>query len=388
MKRFFLLCLSLAALANASFKITIKEHRIEAGQTFHLQLIVPLKYLPQNRSKPQLKTTNGFKLLALDSAKEEIPYDSFFSRLNKDQSGAPDIAQVYTFEVKAPQKTGRLVLGSLLWKANGKLSIISDQHQVTLFRAAEAPALEASITLSKQSVYVGEQFSIGYELHSYENVISNSLYPDSVNFGDDFASFSNEDPKIESNPIEGTNENQLTSQLVWWLSPNKSGTIQIPPLLFNYTSKTILGTTRDTVEQVAYTAPISIKVLPLPNRGKPSSFSGMVGSYKFSANLDRTNLKMGDSLTLTFNISGDGAIGEIANPKLPELRNIRWEISEAKANKNIEDSKVVTSKEIKAMLYPQSTGTFKIPAITYSWFNPAIKRYEKASAGPWTIEVE
>ena len=39
-------------------------------------------------------------------------------------------------------------------------------------------------------------------------------------------------------------------------------------------------------------------------------------------------------------------------------------------------------------LYPKKKGSFSIPEISYSWFNPAKKKYETATAGPWTIDVE
>ena len=61
---------------------------------------------------------------------------------------------------------------------------------------------------------------------------------------------------------------------------------------------------------------------------------------------------------------------------------------ENKISKKISGNKVITTKDIKVFLYPKKKGTFEIPAISYSWFNPAKKKYETETAGPWTIEVE
>ena len=238
------------------------------------------------------------------------------------------------------------------------------------------------MTPSKKSVYIGEQFGISYDLLIHSNNRGGSLYPDSVDFGNNFTSFRNEHPKIGSKPNEKSNENLLTIQFAWWLVPNKNGTLEIQPLKFKYTTEI----EQDTVEKDALTPPISITALPLPTKGKPADFSGMVGSYKFSANFDRT--KIGDTLTLAINISGDGAIGEITDPKIPDLSDFSWEPAEAKVNKKVEDTKVITTKNIKISLFPRKIGTLKIPAITYSWFNPTKKKYEKASAGPWTVKVE
>ncbi len=402
MKRFLILCLSLTAFANATHKITIKEDRVEAGQIFHLQLQIPLKELPKNRSTPQLKIRNDFRLLGLDSAKNPMTYEAL-TTTRVGHRITVDTAQVYTFQVKAPQKTGQFDLGSLSWKVKGKQSIISDNYQVTVSRPYSAPALEASMTTSKQRVYVGEQFGINFELHSYENCIS-VLGSNSVDFGNNFTSYRNDNLKTESKDF-GYHESLTTIPFAWWLIPNKSGTLEIPPVNFTYSSmgepKTVkeekqlnghtftsTHTSQELVEKEAFTAPISITVLPLPTRGMPTDFSGMVGSYKFKASFDRTKIKIDEAITLIVNISGDGAIGNITNPKLPDLSDFRWELPEININERIEDTKVITTKDIKMALYPRKAGTFKIPAITYSWFNPGKKKYETASAGPWTIEVE
>jgi hypothetical protein len=375
MKRILLLCLSLAAFVSAHTIIT--KPRVEPDETFHLELYIPFKELPQNRSTPQLITSNDFKLLGLDSAKKLMPSKSLFSNTR-------DSALVFTFEVKAPQKTGKQSIGSISWKVNGKQRTISKEFQITIFSTYKGPALEATLTPSKKSVYIGEQFGISYDLLIHSNNRGGSLYPDSVDFGNNFTSFRNEHPKIGSKPNEKSNENLLTIQFAWWLVPNKNGTLEIQPLKFKYTTEI----EQDTVEKDALTPPISITALPLPTKGKPADFSGMVGSYKFSANFDRTKIKMGDTLTLAINISGDGAIGEITDPKIPDLSDFSWEPAEAKVNKKVEDTKVITTKNIKISLFPRKIGTLKIPAITYSWFNPTKKKYEKASAGPWTVKVE
>jgi hypothetical protein len=114
----------------------------------------------------------------------------------------------------------------------------------------------------------------------------------------------------------------------------------------------------------------------------------MVGNYSFSANFDRTNLKVGEALTLAISIKGDGTPGTITDPKLPDFNDFRSVPPENSINKKVKGNKVITNKDIKVFLYPKKKGTFEIPAITYSWFNPSKKKYETASAGPWTIEVE
>ena len=223
--------------------------------------------------------------------------------------------------------------------------------------------------------------------------------------GNDFIVHRNDLSNMEFKPVEGTRREMKATTRFAWLSPTKSGTLEIPPFKFKYTKlgepkvveeKKQMGSMsfssrsvkQESIETETATPPLAITVLPLPAEGKPADFSGMVGSYSFSANFDRTNLKVGEALTLAISIKGDGTPGTITDPKLPDFSEFRSVPPENSIDKSIKGAKVVTSKNIKVFLYPKKKGTFEIPAITYSWFNPAKKKYETASAGPWTIEVE
>lgn len=190
-----------------------------------------------------------------------------------------------------------------------------------------------------------------------------------------------------------------------WLSPTKSGNLQIPAFHFKYTKrgepkvveeKKQMGgmsfssrtVKQESIESEATSPIINIVVKPLPTEGKPESFSGMVGDYKFTADFDKTELKVGEALTLSITIRGDGTPGTITDPKLPNFNDFRSVPPENNISKKIQGNRVVTTKDIKVFLYPKKKGTFTIPEINYSWFNPAQKKYVTASAGPWTINVE
>ena len=107
MKRTLLLCLTLSALVFARPSLQIDRERIEAGQTFGLQLVIPIQELPAERGVPQLETRNGFTLMGLDSSDQVIRpsmedmFNSFFGG-----GGGSYKARVYNFKLRAPKKTG------------------------------------------------------------------------------------------------------------------------------------------------------------------------------------------------------------------------------------------------------------------------------------------
>jgi BatD DUF11 like domain len=115
-----------------------------------------------------------------------------------------------------------------------------------------------------------------------------------------------------------------------------------------------------------------ITVLPLPLEGKPMSFSGAVGQFQIQTQVDGLQVKAGQPFTLKVRLEGQG------NAKLIELPPIEWPLSltvfdtksESKFFKNGQ-----SYKEFEILLIPNQEGPFKIPLITFSYFDPQQKKY-------------
>ena len=405
MKRLLLILLCLAACAMARMSLQVDKDRVEAGKTFKLMLIVPLQELPGERGVPQLETRNGFTFLSLDSAEQVIRpdfedmFNSFFGG-----GGRAYKARVYSFNIRAPKKTGTLDVGQIEWNINGSVHTISGNIPINIQRSYSDEAVSVSLTPSKKTIYEGEQFYVTLGFHTYEH-FEGGLQATDMSTGNDFIVHRGDLSTMEFKPVEGARREMQASAKFAWLSPTKNGNLQIPPFKFKYTKrgepkiveekKQMGGMSfhsqsikQESVEAETQTPTVTINVKPLPAQGKPTDFSGMVGDYKFTAEFDRTNLKVGEALTLSVNIKGDGTPGTITDPKLPDFSEFRSVPPENNISKKVSGNKVITTKDIKVFLYPKKKGTFEIPAISYSWFNPAKKKYETATAGPWTIEVE
>ena len=406
MKRIILFGLVAALCAFARPSLQLDRDRVESGKTFGLQLVFPLQELPSNRSDLSIETANGFSLVGLDSADQMIRpsmedmFNSFFGGGNRGGYKA----RVYTFKLKAPKKTGRLSAGQIFLTIDGQKRAISGDVPVNIQRAYTDDALTVSLTPNKRSVYEGEQFSVTLGFHTYEH-FEGGLQATDMNTGNDFIVHRSDLNNMKFEPVENNRREMQASAKFAWLSPTKSGNLQIPPFKFKYTkrgepkiveeNKQMGGMSfhsqsirQESIEAEAQTPTVNITVKPLPEEGKPANFSGMVGDYKFSADFDRTDVKVGEALTLSVDIRGDGTPGTITDPKFPDFSDFRSVPPENNISKKISGNKVVTSKSIKVFLYPKKKGDFEIPEITYSWFNPAKKKYETAKAGPWNIHVE
>ncbi|PWJ66222.1 oxygen tolerance protein BatD [Fibrobacter sp. UWR4] len=398
--------MALAAMTFARPSLQFDRERIEMGNTFGLQLIFPMQDLPENREAPQFEAQNGFSLVKLDSADQVIrqqvdPFEDFFGG---GRSRGSYKARVYTFTLKAPKKTGRINSGTIFMNINGQKVNVTGEIPVSLQRSYNDDALVVSLKPNKTTIYEGEQIYLSLNFHTYEHFAGN-LQATDMSTGNDFIVHRNELSSIEWNAVEGSPRERQASAKFAWLSPTKSGNLQIPPFKFKYTKvgepkiveeKKQMGgmsfssrtVKQEPVDTETASQPIKITVKPLPTEGKPADFSGMVGSYSFSANVDKSNLKVGEALTLTITMKGDGTPGTITDPKLPDFSDFRAVPPENDINKKISGQKVITTKTTRIFLYPKKKGEFTIPAISYSWFNPTKKKYETTTEGPWNIEVE
>ncbi|WP_173383734.1 BatD family protein [Fibrobacter succinogenes] len=407
MKRILLICLALTFVAFARPSLQLDKDRIEAGKTFGLQLVYPLNELPENRDNLTIETQNGFTFMGLDSSDQVIRpdiedmFNSFFGG-GRNRGGYK--ARIYTFKLRAPKKTGRIGIGQLFIDIDGQKRVIANDIPINIQRAFTDDALAVSLTASKKSVYEGEQFFVTLGLHTFEH-FEGGLQATDMNTGDDFIVHRSDLSNLKFEPVENARREMQASAKFAWLSPTKSGNLQIPPFKFKYTkrgepkiveeNKQMGGMSfhsqsirQESIEAEAQSPTINISVKPLPEEGKPANFSGMVGNYSFNADFDRTNLKVGEALTLSVEIKGDGTPGTLTDPKFPDFSDFRSVPPENNISKKIVGNKVITSKSIKVFLYPKKKGEFTVPEISYSWFNPSKRKYETATAGPWTIIVE
>ena len=64
------------------------------------------------------------------------------------------------------------------------------------------------------------------------------------------------------------------------------------------------------------TEPVKLVIKPLPVIDRPDDFTGAVGKYTMDVLAKPTKVKVGDPITLTINIRGEGNIQTIGEPLL------------------------------------------------------------------------
>ncbi len=138
------------------------------------------------------------------------------------------------------------------------------------------------------------------------------------------------------------------------------------------------------------TEPVKLIINPLPAVGKPEDFSGAVGRYTMDVLAKPTKVKVGDPITLTINIRGEGNIQTIGEPLLASdgMKDFKAYDFEAKVTITDRGDGIKGEKLFNKVIEPQSKNIDVIPGISFSYFDPDLEKYKMLTRNPIPIEVE
>lgn len=131
-------------------------------------------------------------------------------------------------------------------------------------------------------------------------------------------------------------------------------------------------------------SPVKINVKPLPVEGRPADFSGAVGDFQVSANVEDKNIVSNQPFTYKVRFEGRG------NAKLIELPPFSPPdgLEQYDMQKDSKFFRTGTSyKDFSIQLIPRHEGEFTLPAMTVSIFDPRAKAYVQRTTEPVRVIV-
>lgn len=142
------------------------------------------------------------------------------------------------------------------------------------------------------------------------------------------------------------------------------------------------------IEKSLSTGTQTINVKPLPEKGKPESYSGAVGNFDFNVIPSKTKLKAGESLDLEVSVSGNGNLKLFTLPK--PVAPSALEMYEPSHTENVQTPLTGMTGKIsdKYTIIPQFKGKYTIKPLTFSYYDLASKSYKTITSKEITIEVE
>lgn len=261
---------------------------------------------------------------------------------------------------------------------------------------------------SKKSVYVGEQVVLTYKLYTKVPVSSVSLskVPSYAGFWTKDISDNNGTLKQSSEYVNGIEYTTAEIQKVI-IVPQRSGKFTIDPMTMECIAQ--IRTQRNNsrsmdpfeaffndpffnrnitnVQKELSSQSFSIEAKNLPENAKPASFAGAVGNYKFTSSIDKTELSTNEAVTLTLTVSGSGNIEllQMPEPVFPP----DFEVYDPKItiSTDVNSQGMTGTKKAEYLAIPRRAGSFSIPPVEFSYFNPGSDSYQTLYSEPYELSV-
>ena len=131
---------------------------------------------------------------------------------------------------------------------------------------------------------------------------------------------------------------------------------------------------------------ITIQVDPLPQR--PANFSGGVGSFNISAQLDKTEVKANDPVNLRVTVSGVGNMKLLKQPVVQIPKD--FDSYDAKVT---DKTKLTVNGLEGSIVYdflavPRHQGSYEIPPIEYTYFDTKSNSYKTVRTEAFKLKVD
>lgn len=392
-QRFARICLGLwlfllafvPALARGEVSVALKLDRAEATVADSVRLTVSVSGARKSES-PAISGLEHFDVSrGGTSSRVEI--------INGNLNSGVD----YTYGLQ-PRKTGTFTIGPARVEVGGK-TISSNTATLTVVEPRQAEGLNRgpvflSAELSAEEVYVEAQTIYTLRLYSQVSVDDLSLsLPESEHL-----TFKRLGKHTQYESVYNGRPYQVL-EVRYALIPAKEGVFGVRPSRMSMrvfqprrrSPRSLfddpffsLGAGRP---MTVASEPLELDVRKLPEKGRPENFSGLVGNYQIEAKLEPSQVKAGESATLTVLLSGRGNVNRIPDLKMPELEQVKIYADQPVLTEETDADGVVGFKTMKWALVPEAEGTYPVPPLSVSFFDTTNEGYRTIQTAPLSLSV-
>lgn len=246
--------------------------------------------------------------------------------------------------------------------------------------------IENSLVITKNNEYKREYF-VGEKIPYFEKIITkislnNYGYINPPTFKD--FTFKDMTPNNQGNPLvkrisdqDGEKLEILVREGI--LEANSIGEKNIVSGLIRYNEASANDFFMMSGSEPKYTGgdEISIKILPLPEEGKPQDFQNIVGNLKGDINWEnKLTVDVGQTFVLKLRLYGEVNLDSLE--KLPVEENEKFNIFQSVTDfsEKINNGKYESSKEFEIAFIPKKSGTLSTPEIKINYFDVKDRKYK------------
>ena len=296
--------------------------------------------------------------------------------------------------VLLPRETGDFVIGPATVEIGGEQ--LSSRPIVVRIRPAGAVSgqernLFLTTQLSTTTPYVGEQVLFTLRLYRRVRIADARLDPF------EFEGFLAEDlGEVREFETQVNGRTFAVSEIRKALFPQEQGELVIPAARLtcevamrqgrrpNSVFEDMFGRVT-TQTKVLRSEALELRVRPLPE--PPPGFSGLVGSFELEGKVSQRQVQVGESVTLTLEVSGTGNVQMIPEPPLPEIGAVKVYDDKPGSSIKRQASGLSGSRTFRKALVPQAAGALTLPPVRLVFFDPEADAYRTAATAEIPLQV-
>ncbi len=386
MRILFLIFALMKTLDAASIQILVPATRVGLQETLNLSVVLEgVEDLPSVNSL----SFPGFETVSASTETSVKIVNSSMSRT---------VTLKYLLK---PTSLGKQTIGPIRMQME-KESVLSNQVEVEVVPKAERTdaRIFAEASISNPKPYTGEQvfwtfrvyrpmqnFGFGqlqFSLPEFENII---LEKDWVSQSDDRETrdgvvYDVTTVQVPFFPVK-TGPLIIPAGSISWIEQSSRNRNAFDGFFGNDFFSRISGTRKN-----SYSEETSLNVRELPEPA-PNDFKGLIGRFSLKAELSTTQAIVGENITLNLTLTGIGSLQDFQAPdfQFPDFRVYEEESGSLDIKRN-QENYLGGVKTFRAALIPTRPGTFELPEIRITYFNPYREMYETARASLPPIRVD
>ena len=407
-----LLCIVMFVVAKSQTLTVNAPSHVTTGENFRLTYTtntqnvgdLSLGNLPEGLeliAGPYKSSQSSFQMVNGHTSSSSSVTFTFIVSANKAGNYTIPAAHLNTGGKTISSSAARLSVSGTAANTGGAPRMHDDSEPSRGVRNAGTPIsgsdLFIKVSANKTRVYEQEPVLLTYKVYTLVELTQlEGKMPDLTGFHTQEVKL----PQQKSFHIE--NVNGKNYRCVTWsqyvMYPQMTGKLEIPSITFNGTVvqqnrnvdpfEAFLNGGSGYVEvKRSINAPgVTIQVDPLPE--KPENFSGGVGTFNISAQLDNKEIKAGTPLALRIIVSGNGNLKLLKQPVVSFPKDFD------KYDPKVTDKTSLTSNGLEGnMIYdylavPRNQGNFTIPPVEFTYFDTSSKSYKTIKTQPLNISVE
>ena len=147
------------------------------------------------------------------------------------------------------------------------------------------------------------------------------------------------------------------------------------------------GLRGSTETQTFATDAIDVDIQPLPVDVQPPGYSGLVGRFDVRVAPSAKTVKLGESVTLTIDVVGDGTLAGFTLPQTPADAGFRAYDDAPVIKTKLLDGRFRSKLTVRRAVVPETEGLLTVPPVSLVVYDPGEGQYRTVRSEPLTLTV-